>query len=366
MSSNLLDIMSVDKFNNGLPKYFQHVVGVFEQARAYTQVGHFASLALQALETERLQQRQQGASDDAEYHDLRTDLLSRLFYASIKTCQFEQAFSALARFQNPALQKSALNTLLTTIIGACGPGTAGLRQLLRLLPLSLSPELSAYVDEALLAMAKNQTSFSSAFDDEQQWWDVDSNTPDYHRILHAYRIARNDFRGAAELGYQTVQRLRRARDAPAPTTAMTTKQTTTTSSAAVVDEDDRESKEIRHELLTLINLLACVDEREAYILVDVDEPSHPQQQQRRGSSGADPPRKQRKAIVTLDHLRREYQAELDRVSRIERGDWEFGILLNGSTGGRGHGDDGNDSDDYDDSDGMDVDASGDQTVVLNI
>lgn len=33
----------------------------------------------------------------------------------------------------------------------------------------------------------------------------------------------------------------------------------------------------------------------------------------------------RRIIVTLDHLRREFQSELDRVSRIERGDWEFGL-----------------------------------------
>ena len=35
---------------------------------------------------------------------------------------------------------------------------------------------------------------------------------------------------------------------------------------------------------------------------------------------------QRRVIITLEHLRREYQSELDRVSRIERGDWEFGLL----------------------------------------
>ena len=34
----------------------------------------------------------------------------------------------------------------------------------------------------------------------------------------------------------------------------------------------------------------------------------------------------RRIIVTLEHLRREFQSELDRVSRIERGDWEFGLL----------------------------------------
>ena len=37
-------------------------------------------------------------------------------------------------------------------------------------------------------------------------------------------------------------------------------------------------------------------------------------------------RKKRRVIVTLDDVRREYQKVLDRCSRIERGDWEFGAL----------------------------------------
>ena len=144
----------------------------------------------------------------------------------------------------------------------------------------------------------------------------------------------------------------------------------------MVEEDDIESKEIRHELLSLINLLACVDKSEAYILVDLDavipatapavgEAETPGKRhaddddvfmddgtpskapsgslsQRRRSSGAvsmDSARltltnnnnnnkhkpSPRRVIVTLEQLRREYQSELDRVSRIQRGDWEFGV-----------------------------------------
>jgi hypothetical protein len=142
-----------------------------------------------------------------------------------------------------------------------------------------------------------------------------------------------------------------------------------------VPEDDIESKEIRHELLSLINLLASVDKGEAYILVETGPLASVQsQQKRRGSTDDDGnvfmedaegspaslnhhrrsssvasftsgrrgsrssisgPRvqfktpieqPQERVIVTLDHLRREYQSELDRVSRIERGDWEFGLL----------------------------------------
>lgn len=143
----------------------------------------------------------------------------------------------------------------------------------------------------------------------------------------------------------------------------------------MVEEDDPESQEIRHELLSLINLLACVDKSESYILVERENPSSTQytgpdyrprniQAQavdddgnvsmddidtesptvRRTSSNASRPssssvqghsqsyaqnqnqKPQKRVIVTLDHLRREYQGELDRVSRIERGDWEFGAL----------------------------------------
>jgi nuclear pore complex protein Nup160 len=128
----------------------------------------------------------------------------------------------------------------------------------------------------------------------------------------------------------------------------------------IVEEDDPESKEIRHELLALINLLACVGKNEAYILVDLDtsdvepdrrrsvqmdsdenvfaDPSSPLTPHSKnsrslsfssnsGSSHGGPQKNmQRRVVVTLDHLRREYQAELDRVSRIEQGDWEFGAV----------------------------------------
>ncbi|KAL2011615.1 hypothetical protein VTN00DRAFT_4333 [Thermoascus crustaceus] len=376
MSSNLLDILSVDNFNNGLPKYYQHVVSVFEQARSFSHVADFASLALQALETDK------SYGHDPEYAALRTDLLSRLFHASLKTRQFDKAYSAISRYTDLALQKSALSSLITNVLVASGPGTAGLKQLLHF-PVSLAPNFSSYVDEILVSLAKKQTSFSSFLETENNEWSKSNNTPDYHRILHAYRIARNDFRGAAEVAYQTVQRLRRAGRTPSYGLVFH-KGKDNDESKRVVEEDDPESKEIRYELLALINLLACVDKSEAYILVEEEAPSNgqadrrqsvqtdedgnvfmddvstgsPSLSNRRASSSAgvggglsfaanrrdsrssvgggvingfsqqqqQPSKPPRRVIVTLDHLRREYQAELDRVSRIERGDWEFGAV----------------------------------------
>lgn len=366
MSSTLLDIVSLDCFHNGLPRYFQHILSLFEQMRSFSHVADFASLALQALETE------QANKQDRGYISLRTDILSRLFHASLKICRFDEAYSALSRYGDLALQKSALSSLISSILLASGPGTTGLKEILHL-PTSLFPNIASYVDETLLSLTRRQGSFSSSLDLGRSADDA----PDYRRILQAYRIARSDYRGAAEIAYGNVQRLRNARDNPA--SHLFVGRGKQADQTPMVEEDDPESKEIRHELLSLINLLACVDKSEAYILVEREEPSpistmFPDRRRsmqmdddgnvfmddadtasparftsnrRASSSGAPRPASRRdskssaanvgmnapylnaplrRVIVTLDHLRREYQAELDRVSRIERGDWEFGLL----------------------------------------
>ncbi|KAL3480235.1 nucleoporin Nup120/160-domain-containing protein [Aspergillus californicus] len=355
MSSSLLDIVSVDCFHNGLPKYFQHVLSVFEQARAFSHVSEFASLALKALASEH-------GVEDLEVVRLRNDLLSRLFYASLQTCQFDEAYSALARYNDAALQKSALNSLVTSILAASGPGSTGLEHILHF-PTSLVPNIASYVDEILVSLGRKQSSSTSLLDTKNKWAE---GTVDYQRILQAYRIKRKDYRGAAEVAYHNVQRLRQARDSS--THHLISKAKVGDASHTLLEEDDPESNEIRHELLALINLLACVDKSESYILVDREEPSSTRRTSLKSTGDddgnvfmedADTPRSRRdstpssslgrlfpaksvkssvsfsptipstkprrRVIVTLDHLRREYQSELDRVSRIERGDWEFGL-----------------------------------------
>ncbi|KAK2761563.1 hypothetical protein FQN54_001391 [Arachnomyces sp. PD_36] len=363
MSSSLLDIISVDNFHNGLPKYFQHIVTLFEHSRAFTHVADFARLALQPLES------QKGIAQDSDYNSLRTDLLSRLFHASLKTCQFDQAYSALSRHTDFALQKSALTSLITSILSVSG--TAGVQKLLRF-PLSLTPTLFTHVDETLTSLAKKQTTYPLLHASSSAWSTLGSNpsptTPDYDRILHAYRIARHDFRGAAEVGYRIVQRLRKIRDGPP---APSFHRRDIPEEPQQVDEDDAESKELRQELLSLINLLACVEKSNAYILVEVekdktpngrgvsgdgttsggdvfiDSPTASSSSDRRksslgfGGTSSSPispalgshGQQQKRIVVTLTDLRREYQAELDRVSRIERGDYEFGDIQDQYQGG---------------------------------
>ena len=369
MSSGLLDIVSVDSFYNGLAKYFQHILSVFEEVRSFSHVAEFATVALQALESEH--------SSEDDVAGLRIDLLSHLFHASLTTCRFDQAYSAASRFVDRALQKSALGLLVTTVLTVSGTGTAGLDKLLHF-PTSLVPNIASYVDETLVALCDKQTNFASFVDEEvaegnkyTSSWDTDNNSsPDYSRILQAYRISQSDYRGAAEIAYRNVQRLRKARDEPAAYRIFKKRRVNgNVDSGQTIEEDDPESKEIRHELLALINLLACVDRSEAYIVVvrdddsvvhdhavtqvddeegnvtmnGVDGTSHnttspspfglyssqPQQH-------ANAPR--RRVIVTLEHLRREYQGELDRISRIERGDWEFGFGDDDESGEEGDGD----------------------------
>ncbi|KAJ5135876.1 Nucleoporin [Penicillium bovifimosum] len=361
MSAELLDILDVDCFHNGLAKYYQHVLSIFEKVRPLTP--------------------KSGPRKDAEYPTVRDDLLSRLFTGALKTCQFDQAYSALARLQDLKLQKSQLTELISTILAVSGPGTAGLKQILRF-PTTLVPSIASFIDEILVHLTRKQTNNVSWLDAENKHFPA---SPDYTRILQAYRIARCDYRGAAEIAYRNVQRLRKARDAPS--SALIRKGREAADAArSPVEEDDAESKEIRHELLSLINLLACVDKSEAYILVENGPPTNaalipslgrrasaqadedgnismgdadaasptPVGGKRRssnavafapdhrtgGSKSSAPARRdstvsfevpatnpllKRRIIVTLEHLRREFQSELDRVSRIERGDWEFGL-----------------------------------------
>ncbi|KAK2873935.1 hypothetical protein FQN49_001986 [Arthroderma sp. PD_2] len=369
MSSNLLDIVSVDSFYNGLPRYFQHVVSLFELSRAFVHVADFANLALQALGSSPKKHE-----TDLEHKNLRSDLLSRLFHASLKICRFDDAYSALARYTDIALQKSALTSLTTTILTAYGSGTAGLQKVLRL-PLSLTPHLCSHVDDILASLASKQSPLGGSFTQAVPLagWQGPENTPEYHRVLKAYRIARNDIRGAAEISYQTVSRLRDLRDRPATSKV---KFFTPEEASHDLNEDDIESRELRNELLSLINLLACMEKNEAYIVVEQFDPNGNRRDStstianRPSSSIEDPfttssssirnpflkssdsrsftspdsPTNQRhnsslsrsssdlkispakRIVVTLEDLRKEYQSELDRVSRIRSGDWEFGAV----------------------------------------
>jgi DNA repair protein RAD51/nuclear pore complex protein Nup160 len=247
-----------DYFSDGLPRYYAHVLGLFEKAKAHSFVVDFGKLALRSM-------------DGSEEADLKTELLSRLFNASVQTSRFDEAYSALIRHKDTALQTSALQTLITTMAQQSQAG--------RLLRFPFGT-LCGAVDDILNTLCHRTLNMASG--------------PPYHQILYAFRISRNDFRGAALILYDRLQRLK-------------------SSSAKAHDPADESMVQC---YMLIINALSSVSEEEAYILADqrLDE----------SSWGIGKGKKMlKRQIVTLETLRREYAAELDRVAAIENGQYPF-------------------------------------------
>lgn len=122
--------------------------------------------------------------------------------------------------------------------------------------------------------------------------------PPYHQILYSFRISRNNFRGAASILYERLQRLK-------------------TTSSKVHDPAD---ESLAQCYLMIINTLSSVSKEDAYILAE----------QRIEGAGGPPQwgigqgkKLLKRQIITLDTLRKEYQAELDRVAAIESGQFPF-------------------------------------------
>lgn len=121
--------------------------------------------------------------------------------------------------------------------------------------------------------------------------------PPYHQILYAFRISRNNFRGAASILYERLQRLK------------------STSSK----HHDPADESLTQCYLMIINALESVSEEDRYILAEqrIDGTGPPQWGIGQGKKLL------KRQIITLDSLRKEYQAELDRVAAIESGQFPF-------------------------------------------
>lgn len=84
-----------DYFAEGLPRYYQHVFGLFEKIKIYSYVADFARLALQSLAAYHTKPEDETA--------LHSEFLSRLFNASLQTSRYEEAYSSLTRYTNKTL-----------------------------------------------------------------------------------------------------------------------------------------------------------------------------------------------------------------------------------------------------------------------
>ena len=293
MSAGLLSRMDADSFYNGIPRYFQHVLALFESARAFTYAAAFAHLALQAL--------QPGQKEPT--FAFKSEVLSRLFTAELKCSRFHAAFTALAQFTDHALQKSAMIAMVDAILSPITSTTdlVGGLELIKSLPIGLHPQLSRHVDQHLAVLAKKQKSIPGL---QNRLWTTDMEV-DHLRVLHAFRIAQKDYRGTVSVLLDRLCLIKKSSQA----------------------RNDPEATQIRHALLALINALSCVAPDEAYMLMDVEESPKTNDAMIEGFGEAVDHKgsstRRRRIIITLDDLRREYQQLLDKCSRIERGDFDF-------------------------------------------
>ena len=107
----------------------------------------------------------------------------------------------------------------------------------------------------------------------------------YYQILYAFRTQRSDFRGAAEILYEHLERLRY-----------------THSKHGILDPEE---ETLVQAYVLLINTLACCGEENAWFLADPIEGVHGTGRKRK--------------LVTIADVRREYGAELDKRSDILQG-----------------------------------------------
>ena len=292
LSAGLLSMIEAECFNNGLPMYLHHITTLFETEEAYNEAAYFGHLTLGAL----------SAGQKEPANKFRAEVLSRLFNAELKVSRFSNAYTALVQLPDRALQHSSVTSLIDAVLDSTTSfsGPKGSVRTLQFLPWAMYPHLARQMDQHLMTLTKNQplsTTYASA-----------DGKVDYLAAMHAIRISQKDYRGAITVLYDRLKLIRksgRARHDPQGTT-------------------------LRHALLALINLMVCVDPDEAYILVKVDQQGPIPDGIDGGNvthntdEGDDMRMKQRRRVViTLDDLRKEYQAVLDKCSRIERGDFNF-------------------------------------------
>ena len=301
-SAGLISPLDNDSFLHGLPRYYQHIMSLFEASKAYSQAAKFARLALKSL--------QPGHKEP--FTNFKSEILTRLFTAEIKCCRFPAAFETLVQFSDTALQKSSAIILVHAIFdsqAALSDKTDALRTF-QSLPIALHPPLARHIDQYLMTQARKSkaSTFFSKAASERSALSVDSSQIDYQSIVSAIHMAQKDFRGALPVLYDQLQSTRKSTRA----------------------RSDPQATSIRQAYLALINTMSCIKQDEAYLLIDVEDQSNTHgvngDMVMANDENAEQRKKRKRIIVTLEDLRREYQQVLDRCSRIERGDFAFDVV----------------------------------------
>ena len=237
---------------------------LFEKSKNYAYVIDFARLSLQFIKP---------GNVDPQVSQLRTEMHSRLFNAAIQTSQYDLAHSVLALFIDPALRHSSLRTLVTKM---CESSYAS--ELVELPFIGLQEAIDDILSQKCQSIVE-----------------VTVGVP-YHKILYAWRIKRNDFRGAAAISLSRLQKLQQAGEGN-----------------RTLGEDVLETP-VTKQYVALINALSCVDPTQAWIFQE-EPPS-------KSSAGAKNASK--RIVVTLEDIKKSYEEELDRIAAIENNQFAFG------------------------------------------
>ncbi|KAK3691117.1 hypothetical protein LTR37_018870 [Vermiconidia calcicola] len=275
-------------FGAGQSAFFQHIAALFEKLKIFSYTADFARLALDYLESggdaERLREvdRMSTSTDSPDLHRFgammegarlsqnfagtHDELRSRLFNALVQTGRFRGAFDALEGIEHLPMKKSDLSKLLETCVKQ-----DAVQEMLDL-PFE-EAKLAQEPDTILLSLAKKGLASGS------------TGSPPYHQILYAFRTQRSDFRGASEILYEHLERLRH--------------------NYRKHGMRDPEDETLLHAYVLLINTMACCGEEDAWLLADSIEDVH----------GAG----QKRKLVQIADVRREYGAELDERSDILQG-----------------------------------------------
>lgn len=295
------DLLLIGK---GPAAYFQHVSNLFEKLKIYSYTADFASLALQYMPSRQdivhhfseVDMRKSKTDSPPietvrnsgqeiklmQQQQIRDDILGRLFNALVQTCRFEEAYTTLTEIMDPMIKRSNLKLLVKHCTKRHDPTAANI-----LLSLPIEGDLLKSTDDILLDLAREAMTKSPV---------TGSIAPSpHHQILFAFRTAHGDFRGAAAILYEHLERLRK-------------------SPQGMMGRDPEDETLVRVYAL-LISTLACCGEGEAWLLADPTP-----------GIRADEGRGKRK-LVRLEDVRREYVRELDRRNDIILG--RFGIVGGG-------------------------------------
>lgn len=258
-SSGLLDDTEWNLLNSGMAQYYSHIVALFEKQRAYSYVVEFARLSMQFI------------GSKPENASIKTDMLSRLFNAALATSQFELAHTTLLSMKDEALRHYNLRKLVDKMCETYHNSE------LVTLPF---PGMQQEVDDILSLRCKTIMDVMHAFP--------------YHQVLYSWRIKRNNYRGAASVILDKIQKLRLAGEGD-----------------QITGEDVLDTPVTRQYLL-LINALSCVDAKQAWIF---DE-GVPEGEKNKAAAA-------KRKVVSLADIRKQYQDELDRIAAIQNNQFGF-------------------------------------------